>query len=426
MQLHKVYTSNISDGVALTCVVTDKFKTGCLSVNLITALDRSTAAATALMPHVLRRGSATLPDMGRISAALDELYGARIEPIVRKKGETQCVGFYADFPDDRYIPGGERVLEKLSTHVGEILISPDMRGGLLRDDYVDGEKKNLIDDIRAGINDKRGYSIDRLLEEMCADEAYGINRLGSEAEAQAVTAQSLTSRYRDIINNSAIKVFYCGSSDPSRVESALRSALRGLPEQRSASIPKTKIVLRPASSPPRRFSDVLDVTQGKLTVGFRLGNAMASPNYPALMVFNAIYGGSVTSKLFLNVREKLSLCYYASSVIDKHKGVMVVASGVEFSNFDSALGEILSQLEQVKSGEVSDWELQSAKRSVITAVKSAMDKPGGLEELYFDSGVAAVSYDPGDLCGMIEAIALDDVVEVASGIQADAVYTMHN
>jgi predicted Zn-dependent peptidase len=424
--VHKVYSSNLSAGIALTCVVTDKFKTGCISLNLITGLNRDTAAATALLPRVLRRGSEALPDMGRIASALDDLYGARVEPIVRKKGEMQCIGFYADFADDRFIPGGGDVLEKLSALAGGILLTPDMSVGLLRDDYVKSEQNNLIDDIRAAINDKRGYSIDRLLEEMCPDEAFGVNKLGREEEAQAVTAQSLTSRYRDITKNSIIKVFYCGADEPARVESALREALGGLPEQNASSIPETNVILYPAHGSPRRFSESLDVTQGKLTVGFRLGKAMEAPNYPALMVLNAVYGGSITSKLFLNVREKLSLCYYASSAIDKHKGVMIVASGVEFSNFDTALNEILTQLDHVKKGAVSDWELQSAKRSVITAINSAMDSPGGLEELYFDSALSAVRYDPGTLCDTVEAVTLDDVVEAASEIATDAVYTMHN
>lgn len=422
--MHKVFKSSISDGVALTCVVTDKFKTGSLSVNLITPLSRETASATALLPRVLRRGSASLPDMGHIAVALDELYGARIEPIVRKRGEMQCIGFYADFPDERYLPGGENILDKLTSHVGEVLLDPNMRDGLLLGDYVDGEKNNLIDDIHAAINDKRSYAVDRLLEEMCAAEAYGISKLGSEIEAQAVTAQALTEHYRGIIKNSTIKVFYCGTSEPERVESALREALRNLPEQSKPSMPKTEIVLYPPDGSPRRFSDALDVTQGKLTMGFRLGKAMAAPNYPVLMVLNAIYGGGVTSKLFINVREKLSLCYYASSTIDKHKGIMVVSSGVEFSNFDTAQNEILLQLENVKNGDISDWELQSAKRTVITLIKSAMDRPGGLEELYFDSAVSAVTYDPADLCDMIEAVTLDNVVEAASEIRTDSVYTI--
>ena len=154
-----------------------------------------------------------------------------------------------------------------------------------------------------------------------------------------------------------------------------------------------------------------------------MGKAVSGiPDYPAMMVFNAIYGSGVTSKLFHNVREKLALCYYASSVIDKHKGVMLVSSGVEFSNIEIALDEILAQLGQIKNGEVSDWELLSAKRTITTSIKSAMDRPSSLLELYFDSLVSTVQYDPEKLCDMVETVTIDRVIEIASEIAADTIY----
>jgi predicted Zn-dependent peptidase len=231
--------------------------------------------------------------MERIAEALDEMYGARVEPIVRKKGELHCIGLYADFPDDRYIPDNGSVLEKTIGVVGGILLSPDMQGGLLRGDYVESERKNLIDDIRASINDKRGYSIDRLLEEMCPDEAFGVSKLGSENEARAITPEALTAHYRNIIANSKVEVFYCGTEEHGRIEALICSALQRLPERAGASKPKTEIVLYPPEGSPRRFTEELDVSQGKLTVGFRLGKAMKEPDYPALMVLNSLYGGAV-------------------------------------------------------------------------------------------------------------------------------------
>jgi len=406
-------------------VNTDRFKTGSLSINLIGKLDRDTAAGFALLPRVLCRGSSEFPDMERIAVALDDLYGARVEPIVRKKGELHCIGFYTDFPDSRFISGSGSILEKVVSLTGGILLSPDMREGMLRQDYVDSEKVNLIDDIRAGINDKRGYSIDRLIEEMCAHEAFGINRLGNEAGVGAITPGSLTASYRDILSGSRIEILYCGSAAPEYVEPIIRSALGGLLQRAGAAFPETQVVLYPASDPPRRITEALDVTQGKLVIGFRLGKAMSGkPDYPALMVFNAIFGSCDTSKLFLNVRERLSLCYYISSSLERYKGVMLVSSGVEFSDFDAAIDEIFAQLGNIKKGNVSDQELISAKSTIITAVKSTMDRPTGLLDLYFDSLVAPYRYDPARLCEMIGAVTLDRVVETASEIKPDSIFLL--
>jgi predicted Zn-dependent peptidase len=257
---------------------------------------------------------------------------------------------------------------------------------------------------------------------LCADEAFGVNKLGSEETARAITARTLTAHYQSLLASAELEVFYCGMAAPERVVSAVREALAGLP--RDGSLPEHTTVIRrsaPADA-PRRFTEALDVSQGKLALGFRLGDTMYSPNYAALAVFNALFGGSVTSKLFLNVREKLSLCYYASSVIEKHKGVMVVSSGVEFSKFDAALTEILAQLDAIRRGEISDWEFVSAKRAEITTLKAALDRPSGVDDAYFDRAIAQVKYTPDELAALADGVTREEVVAIANGAETDAIY----
>ncbi|MDR2665342.1 MAG: insulinase family protein [Oscillospiraceae bacterium] len=422
--MHSVARRVIAPDVFLTYVSTDKFKTGCLSVNLITGLERSSAAMTALLPRVLRRGGGRHSDMREIAQALDGLYGARIEPTVRKKGELHCVGLAADFVDDDFLPRGERVLEKTAQLLGELLLSPKTRGGLLTHEYVDSERANLINDIRAGINEKRVYVLDKLLENMCSDEAYGTNRLGTEESARAITAKALTRRYQELVAASRVEAFYCGAAPMQRVTDALTETLASMPRRDGIRWPNTDVVLAPPKPAPRRTSEAMDVQQGKLAIGFRLGNCMKAPDYPALMVFNAVFGGSVTSKLFMNVRERLSLCYYASSSLDKHKGVMVVSSGVDFEKMDEARGEIYAQLEAVARGDISDWELRSAKQAVITSVKSAMDAPSGLQELYLDHAIASIKFEPDELAALAGAVTREEVAEIAAGVVVDSEYIL--
>jgi predicted Zn-dependent peptidase len=335
-----------------------------------------------------------------------------------------CIGFLADFIDDDFVPKGEDILGKATSLVGELLLEPNTHGGLLLSEYVDGEKKNLIDDIRAGINDKRRYALDRLFELMCGDEPFGLSRLGRESSAETITAQSLTKHYRNLLASSRVEIFCCGAHDFERVEAAVRTAFAALPRSEPIEEIATDVRLKPPADGVRAFTDHMDVGQGKLSIGFRLGKTMLSPNYAALLVFNAVYGGSVTSKLFMNVREKLSLCYYASSVIEKHKGVMAVASGVDFEKFDTAKNEILAQLDAIRKGDVSDWELTSAKRAVITAVKSAMDKPTGLEELFFDQAIASVKITPDEVAALADGVTRAELIDIASGVETDAVYCL--
>ena len=411
----------------LSTLRTDKFKSDCLSLSLLTALDRETVSKNALLPRVLARGTVSYPDMDAIAAAEDALYGARIMPYVRKYGEILCTGFYAGFVADRFLPGpgGERLLEPVCALLGELLLSPVTEGGELRRDYVESEREKLIDDIRGRMNDKRTYAAYRLIENMCAFEAYGCDDMGGEAEAASVTGAELTAHYRALLRTAPVEIFYCGAADGERVSAALKDALRTLPRGEINFDLGTDVRMNTVEEKPRYFGESLDVTQGKLGLGFRLGECMEDPNFAAIRVFNDLYGGSVNSKLFLNVREKLSLCYYASSACDSVKGVMLVSSGIEFNDFDAAKAEILAQLDAVKAGDFTDGELQSAKKTAASDLRTLTDSPGALESFYLRQTLLGLDYGPDELAALCEDVTKQDVLAVAEGIELDAVYFLH-
>ena len=408
--------------VNLTCIHTGKFKTGCMSINIIVPLSADTAAKNALLPRVLRRGTSRHEDMDALKEVLDNLYGATVEPTVRKIGENQCFGLYAEFVDDDFVPGTNNVLEQVTSLMGEILLCPNTKGGLLKAQYVESEKKNLIDEIKAAVNDKILYCIDRLTSLMCAGEPFGVNKLGTEQSAAAITPVALTKHYHNVIAEGRIEIIYCGSAPDNRVEAALLAALSQLPRTPSRKDSTTEIKILPDSRQPRIFTDEMNVTQGKLTLGFRMGECMYSPNYAAMMVFNAVYGGSVTSKLFMNVREKLSLCYYASSMISRSKGVMFVYSGVEFDKFEQAYDEIIAQLDAMRRGEISQWEITSARRSVVTSIMTSLDNLYGIESRYFENAVTDIPVSPEELAALADAVSVSDVTAIANSVMLDSVH----
>jgi predicted Zn-dependent peptidase len=259
---------------------------------------------------------------------------------------------------------------------------------------------------------------------MCAGEAYGVSKLGSESSAKRVSARSLTEYYRELLRTARIEIFYCGSADSARVTDAVRSILGELPEGRAAEDLTTTVLLTPHAARTCRYSDVLDVSQGKLSIGFRLGETMKNPDPAALMVFNAVYGGSVTSKLFMNVREKLSLCYYASSSIDRLKGVMLVNSGVNFADFGKARREISAQLKSVAQGDVSDYELEAARRYVVTALRSTLDRPYGMEDFYFNASLTGDALSPEEFAERCLTVTKQQVAGIAANIVIDSVYCL--
>ena len=408
-------------GVFLTAVHTDKFKSSVLSMSLLTPLSAETAAECALVPYVLRRGSRDHPDMRSISSALDRLYGGDFSASVRKKGETQCVGFIGSFLDDAYVPDHAAVLEKAADLMGELLLRPRTVDGAFSPDYTEGEKANLIDRIKAEVNDKRQYAVTRVVEEMCKDEPYGVSRFGSEAAVAAVTPASLWARYQDLLAHARLELYYCGSASPDKVCVILQRVLTGLP--RAGKFPDPAVVVVPSCAAPRRVEESLDVAQGKLTMGFRTGGIVtASPEYPALMLCNALFGGTTMSKLFMNVREKLSLCYYASSQLRKEKGVMVVSSGVEFKNVQKAQDEIMAQLDAVRKGKFEDWEIVGARRYMVSGLLALLDSQSSMENYWLGQAVEGLSEAPDVLAQRVEAVSVDDAVACANKLTLDTVY----
>lgn len=423
-----VVRKELAPGIALTAIETDKFKSAALSVHFLTPLEERTAAANALVPYVMRRGCERYPTMGAVSARLEELYGGVLEPAVRKRGETQCVGLVGSFLDDAYAlePGSN--LRDAGELLEQMLLHPVTEGGVFKAEYVAGERENLIQAIRAQMNDKRQYATLRLIREMCVDEAYGVDALGGEISMAAVTPEGVWTAYQELLKYARVEIFYCGTAPVQEVERALAGLVDGLKAVQKTMRPLTcEVRVRPDHE-PEMVLERLDVTQGKLVLGFRTGGVRLAGDsreeYAALTVFNALYGGTATSKLFLNVREKLSLCYYASSVLESIKGVMLVSSGVEFDKMDQAQREILDQLEAVRAGSFTEEEVTSAKQAVINVYKSALDSRAQLEVHSQTAAVCGAWTSLEELAREVEGVTAEQVVQVANKLSLDTVYRL--
>ncbi len=416
--------AEIINGVWLTHIRSDKFKTACLSITLLTQLQRESAAMNALLPLVLRRGTARYTDMEAISRRLDELYGAAIEPVVRRIGEIQCLGFFASVPEEDYLPAGADTLRGTCELMGQMLLAPNTRGGLLLPDYVDSERDKLIEMIRARLNDKLSYSVSRCIEEMCCCENFAVSRFGDEESAAAIRYQKLTKQYRNLIQTSPIEIFYCGRAEEKRVESLLRDALSTLPRGEIDYDIGTDVRLNALEETPREYTEQMNVTQAKLVIGWRLGKAMDDPNPAALRLFASLFGGSTASKLFVNVREKLSLCYFASAVADVHKGVLLAYAGTEADNVERAKEEIFAQLASIASGEITDEELSAARADVKSALKSALDVQGALEGFYLSAALDGADYSPEELSALVDDVTKEELVAIARGCECDMIYTL--
>ena len=414
--------TELMPGVWLSYLHSEKFKTACLSLSLLTQLKRETAAMNALLPYVLRRGTMRCPDMESLAARLDELYGTAIEPVVRRIGEIQCIGFYASIPEGDFLPGGQDVLSEAAGLMGELLLSPSTRGGLLQPGYVDSEREKMLEQIRSRINEKRSYAVFRCIEEMCCCEDFAVGRLGSEAECENIHYKKLSKYYRSLLQTSPVEIFYCGRASERQVADAMRQALMTLPRGEIDYEIGTDVRMNALEEQPRFLEEKLDVTQGKLVMGFRLGECMEDPDPAALYVFNGVYGSGTTSKLFVNVRERLQLCYYASSLVDIHKGIMLVSSGIEFDRLENARDEILAQLEAVARGEISEEELTAAKVGAASELRAMTDSQGELESFFLSQTLDGLEYGPLELAELVMDVTKEEVAAVAKSVVCDQIY----
>lgn len=410
------YRKEIMQNVFLTYLPAGKFKTSVLSAHLVMPLQKETASANALLPAVLRRGTMRCPDMESLSAALDTLYGAQIDYTVRKKGERQCVGFVASVIDDAFAPAGEKLLEPVADLLGELFLDPVTRNGHFLAEYVDSEKQNLIDAIRAIRNDKQDWADVRLVQEMCAGEPYGVLRLGDEASVARLNQHKLFDHYRMVLSTSRVELFYCGSAGQERVEGALRRAFAALPRGVvAADVPICRVA---APSEPRYLTEEMEVTQGKLSMGWRCD----TDDVPAMIMANLLFGGTSNAKLFLNVREKLSLCYYASSSYARSKGLMTVSSGIETKDFQKAHDEILHQLALVQQGEWEDWEWQGALATMCSSLTSLSDSQGAMENYYLGQTATGVEETPEELMDALRQVTPERVQKAAQSCYLDTVF----
>ena len=413
-----IKTIELFPGVTLRCCRDDRFKQNVLSLQFLRPMCREEASLNALLPAVLLRGCKSCPDMRSVTLKLDDLYGASIGALVRRTGDIQSTGLSCGFIDDRFTLEGDALLAPMMAFLEEILLDPVTADGVFSAEYVASEKQNLIWTLESQRNDKRAYAGNQLLKQLCKEDSYGIPRLGEIADVEAITPESLYAHYRKVLEESPVHVFFVGSMDPEAVADALQPMLSRLAKQ-PMTLP-SQTGLKPGDYCERE--EVLDVAQGKLCMGYVTPITLRDPRYAAMQVCNTIFGAGMTSKLFMQVREKMSLCYDIGSGFHGSKGIMTVSAGIEFEKKDIVLQEVKHQLQQILEGNVSREEMAAAKESLLSMLRSYHDSPGAIEGYYASAAISGIGMDTARFMAAVEAVELSDVISAAKTLQLQAVY----
>ena len=407
------------NGIRFYRIRSDKFKTARTDIFYINPLTPDEVSANALVPALLRRGCVAHPSALAVERQLEALYGASFDWQVLKKGDAQLVHVGIAHVADKYASGGEPLFSQAVALLTELLHRPLLDNGQFGQAVFEQERRNLLDQIRSRVNDKIRYAASRCVEEMFAGEPYAIHADGDEETARALTAGAVTLAWRRMLSRRPAYVYLSGEMPDADVQTFVRN-FASLGREPADPMPLTGYGA--ATRPVQTVEEPMDVNQGKLCMGLRTGVSPDSADWPVLLVYNGILGGDLHSKLFQNVREKASLAYYASSRLERSKGLMFINSGIEAANREKAQTIILQQLEDMKQGVISDTEHQSTLRSLATALKAAQDNQFGIVEFHLSQHLLGTDDTYETLAEKVARVTIPDVVRLAGQVRLDTVF----
>ncbi|MGN0558183.1 MAG: EF-P 5-aminopentanol modification-associated protein YfmF [Acutalibacteraceae bacterium] len=410
----------IANGVFFSSVFDDRFKTMRISVSINVPLKKETASTNALLCSLLVRSCEKYPDFTQLSKYLGKLYGAELSCNLSKNGDNQMLYLTVAGIDDRYAFDKESVSQELARLLCCVLFEPNIKDGSFVNDDIEQERRQLLEYIDSEYNDKRIYSLGQAISIMCADEVFGMKHYGTKEDVQSVTSEMLVNAWRELLQTAQFEIICVGNVDEKAVESIFTEKFSSINRQPVST--ETKIVR--AVDKVKEQTEKMDVAQSKLILGFRTDSAGNDDDVFASKLMSVILGGGATSKLFNNVREKLSLCYYCAARIYRSKGIMLIESGVETQNVQKAKEAILNEIEEIKKGNITDFEMDSAKLLINNSFNSSNDTVTGIEKWYQGQILSGDMMTPEQACDKFNAITKEEVVKAANKLKLDTVYVL--
>ena len=403
-------------------IKTDRFKTTLISYNFYLPLDKSKVAEFALLPFVLTTCGREYPDFSKLNFKLNKLYSASLSASAEKVGDYGLLKMGIQVLDDKYALDGEELVSSATKLLNSLIFEPRTENGAFFKEDVEREKRKAIEHIRGEMSEKRLYARKRLIEEMFKDDVFGIPKCGSEEQVAAITPESLYSAWEEMLSRAHIRINVISNTLPQGIFEDVKGRLSSLDRSLAISVDASRQI-KPIYA-AQRIEEKMDVAQGKLVMGFSAQVGESDYDSAPFTVMCDIFGGGPYSRLFTNVREKMSLCYYCSATGDKRKGFLMVDSGVEAANTKKAEIEILRQLEIVRSGKFTDFEFESSKRSIINSLKGYADHQDAIDAWYTVRCSANSPISPEAYAEIIESVDEKAVIEAAKNVKLHTVYTL--
>ncbi len=408
----------ISDGIYITSIQDKKFNVNTVGVRFISEVDDKKASAYSLVTRVLQTSNSNYKTRTELTKELTRLYGAGISQSVFRLGDSQTFYLGANCICDRFALEGENITNRVVNILLDCIFSPNLSDGIFNETDFEIIKRELIENINNKINDKRGYAIDKALSIVFKNEPAGVPLDGTVEVLEKLTCKQAFEEYKEMLKTCRIEITVSGGGDFDEAVTLVKSRFSEIERDYK---PSSFVSISPAKKDVIELTEKFDVLQCKMVLAFKTG--ITDPEQ--LKLFALMFGGLPSSKLFVNVREKLSLCYYCSANNIPEKGVMLVDSGVEAENVQKAKDEILRQLSEMADGNFTDEELENSKTAVCGSLRSYNDSASGLATWWLTQlCVWDRDFSPEDAIEKYESITREQIINTAKSFKPDAVYVM--
>jgi len=398
-------------------IADDKFKTATICLMLRRPLKREEATKNALLADVLGSGTLNYPNLYEINKYMEELYGAIFQSLIVKKGEFQIIRLYIEFVSVM----DENLLTQAVEFLREVLLNPLVKNERFDKEIFENQKNMLRDTISERINDKSSYARLKCIENMCKDEPFGIHADGYDEDLDAIDEKVLYEHYKNLIETTPLEFIASGNIDAEKFKALVNG---NFPEAGKVDVKMPKFLAQASKNKPTCHEEVLKINQSKICMGFRADQGYKGKDFYTFLVLNEVLGGSGNSKLFINVREKASLCYDIFSFLFRAKSILMIQSGVETKNVETAIGKINEQLQAIREAEVSDDELYMAKQSLTSGLRAITDSQGSILDFNYTQYMLNDSDSLSDIIEGIDKVSIDDIVKLANIIYADTIYIL--
>lgn len=407
----------IADGVYFSSITDKRYKKNLISVAFSTQLSEDTATENVIIPVLLTKCNSKLPTYKAFNNKMSRLYASGIGGTAGRQYDLQTISFGAYYLDDIYALSGEKMTGIMTDILIDCLTSPVTENGVFSEKFVELEKKTVIDNIETAINDKRSYAIERAMKTICKGEPASVCSYGTVEKAKLITPDSAYKAYRRMLETMPCEIICTGCSDFEGVAEKFAAAFEKAGRH---DIENTTIALSPVKTQTEEVTERLTVNQSKLVLGFK----SHSDDDAALVLLQKIFGGTTSSKLFRNVREKMSLCYYCSAARNDLKGIMLVNSGVENENIEKTKEAVIDQLEEIKNGNFTNEDINFAEMAIKNDFKSVADSAGNVSNWYFDCIRKNDIVTPEEKLGRYLGVSKERIIAAAKSMVLDSVYVL--